>query len=144
MRSDLLCVVFLVTLAGAVRATETNLILNKPYDYFPVPKYGGPDECTDEDNTIQLTDGVTHYTAGPTVGWGAGINVPVVIGFDLGEPATLSELRFNTTGGGSAGVVDVGLRVFVSLDNQSYVIAGERPPPDAASADQAPAAACRW
>jgi hypothetical protein len=60
-----MCVVFLVTLAGAVRATETNLVLNKPYDYFPVPKYGGPDKCTDEDDTIQLTDGYTHYTAGP-------------------------------------------------------------------------------
>ena len=105
-------------------------------------KLRGPDECKDEDDTIQLTDGYTHYTAGPiwrdkpTVGWGAGVNVPVVIWFDLGEPATLSELCFGTTGGGGAGVVDVGLRIFVSLDNKNYVIAGERPPPDAASADQ--------
>ena len=51
-----------------------------------------------------------------------------------GAEATLSELRFNTTGGGSAGVVDAGLRVCVSLDSRNYVIAG-RAIPDAAAAD---------
>lgn len=31
---------------------------------------------------------------------------------------TLSELRFHTFWGGAAGVVDVGLRVYVSLDDK--------------------------
>lgn len=60
----------------------------------------------------------------------------MVIWGDLGEPATLSELGFGTTGGDGAGVVDVGLPIFVSLHNKSYVIAGERPPPGAPSAAQ--------
>lgn len=117
-------------------AQGKNLVLNRAYEYWPSPDYGGPDECKDEDDRIQLTDGKTFYQRGriwgdkSTVGWSAGVNVPVVIQFDLGAEATISELRFNTTGGGSAGVVEVGLRVYVSLDNQTYVIAGERAPPD--------------
>jgi hypothetical protein len=62
-----------------------------------------------------------------TVGWTAGVNVPVVVLFDLGQEASLSSLLFNTTGGGNAGVHEAGIRVFVSLDDQSYVLAGERP-----------------
>jgi len=117
-------------------AKPTNLVLRRGYEYWPLPNYGGPDECKDEDDKIQLTDGQTFYQRGriwgdkSTVGWSAGVNTPVVMLFDLGAEATLSELRFNTTGGGSAGVVDVGLRVYVSLDNQTYVIAGERAPPE--------------
>ena len=87
-------------------AEETNLILNRPYDYWPVPAYGGPNECTDAGDAVQLTDGVAGGAAWgskPTVGWSAGLNIPVVVRFDLGEAATLSELRFNTVGGGGAG-----------------------------------------
>ena len=132
MRHIFTCALFLAALTDGARASDTHLIPNRSYEYFPLPNYGGPDECDeckDEDDTSQLTDGFTHYTAGtiwhdkPTVGWSAGVNVPVVIWFDLGEPATLSELRFGTTGGDGAGVVDVGLPIFVSR----YVIAGERP-----------------
>jgi hypothetical protein len=120
-------------------AEETNLILNRPYDYWPVPAYGGPNECTDAGDAVQLTDGVAggaDWGSKPTVGWCAGVNVPVVVRFDLGEAATLSELRFNTVGGGVAGVVDVGLRIYGSLDNQDYIPIGERKPPSVAEADK--------
>ncbi|MBI3920738.1 MAG: hypothetical protein HY318_04905 [Armatimonadetes bacterium] len=129
----------LLPLSTCAPATDHNLVFNRPYDYWPEPNY---DHCTDDGDRTQLTDGYTNYQSGriwvekPTVGWCPPPNVPVVIRFDLGEPATLSELRFNTTGGGAAGVVDVGLRVYVSLDDKVYIPAGERPPPDLASADQ--------
>ena len=41
--------------------------------------------------------------------------------FDLGEDAALNELRFNTCGGGGTGVVVVRPRVFLNLDDKSYV-----------------------
>jgi hypothetical protein len=111
----------------------TNLILNQPYTYHPIPGYS---TTTDAGDTTQLTDGSTSYLGGSalwflqsTVGWSAGVIVPIVILFDLGQEASLSNLRFNTTGGGSAGVNEAGIRVFVSLDDQSYVLAGEVPPP---------------
>ena len=64
-----------------------------------------------------------------TVGWAAGVDVPVVFHFDLEQEATLRQLRFNTVGGGGSGVVEVGLRVFVSLDDQDYVLAAEHVAP---------------
>ena len=123
--------VCLAMLACAAAAEEKNLLLHRTYDYWPKPTYS---YCTDAGDAAQLTDGETRYTGGmwmfpSTVGWAAGIDVPVVIHFDLGEEATLSELRFNSAGGGGAGVVEVGLRVFVSLDDKNYVLAGELPAP---------------
>ena len=63
-----------------------------------------------------------------------GVDVPAVMLFDLGQEATLDELRFNSVGGGAAGIVEVGLRVYVSLDGQSYVPTGAlsvpAPPPE--------------
>lgn len=61
----------------------------------------------DDGDSTQLTDGKTKYTGGmwmfpSTVGWTAGIDVPVVIHFDLEKEATLSELRFNSAGGGGS------------------------------------------
>jgi hypothetical protein len=117
---------------GAGTAAERNLVLGRSYQFWPLPSY---QLCKDEGDKSQLTDGFTAYKDGPiwrlksTVGWAAGVRVPVVIWFDLGVASTLSEVRFNTAGGGGAGVVDVGLRVYVSLDDQSYVLAGERPAP---------------
>ncbi len=131
-----LCAMILVVSAVA---QPQNLVLNRPYDYWPVPAYGGPNECTDAGDAVQLTDGVAGGAAWgskPTVGWSAGLNIPVVVRFDLGEAATLSELRFNTVGGGGAGVVDVGLRIYGSLDNQDYIPIGKRKPPSAAEADK--------
>ncbi|MFH0964948.1 MAG: hypothetical protein V2A58_13190 [Planctomycetota bacterium] len=123
----------------ACGARGENLALGRPYTFHPGPTYT---HCADEGDKTQLTDGETRYTGGmwmfpSTVGWSAGIDVPVVILFDLGEEATLSKLLFNTAGGGGAGVVEVGLRVYVSLDDKSYVLAGEHtaPPPPAEGED---------
>ena len=120
-------------------AEETNLARGLTYTWCPNPTYP---HCTDEGDATQLTDGVTQYTAGniwmltSCVGWYAGESAPVVILFDLGREATLSELRFNTTGGGGAEVQDVGLRVFVSLDDCDYVFAAEFPTPPAIPAEE--------
>jgi len=109
--------------ASPAFGADENLVLNSPYSYFPVPAYYG---STDADDDKQLTDGVTEYAGGmwtntSCVGWGLGLDVPAVILFDLGEEATVNELRFNTCGGGSADVVEVGLRIFMSLDDKTYV-----------------------
>ena len=114
-------------------AEDHNLILKRAYTYFPVPMYH---DSKDEGDIHQLTDGVTQYAGGmwmnkSCVGWGRPPDVPIVMHFDLGEEATLNELRFNTCGGGGAGVVEVGLRIFMSLDDKTYVPGGvhEAPPP---------------
>ena len=135
----LLALVCLVGVTAACDAQEKNLVLGRPYTYWPEPEYV---DCTDEGDITQLTDGETEYGPGmwrnypSCVGWIASINVPTVMHFDLGQEATLSELRFNTVGGGSAGVVEVGVRVFVSLHDKSYVLAGEHPAPPAPPEDQ--------
>ncbi len=116
----LLCVLATTAVLGAA---DENLILHRKHYYFPVPEYY---DSKDADDYKQITDGVTQYTGGmwmnkSCVGWGMGVDVPVVILFDLGEEATVNELRFNTCGGGGAGVVEVGLRIFMSLDDKTYV-----------------------
>jgi len=121
------------TFAGETK----NLVLDRPYDYWPIPEYY--DSLDPENDLIHLTDGVTKYTGGmwmnkSTVGWAAGVDVPVVIQFDLGEEATLEELVFNTCGGGGAGVVEIGVRVFVSLDDKHYIPAAEHVAPPAGEA----------
>ena len=124
MPSSLLCVVLL---GGCLAAQEKNLALGRPYTYYHEPNYI---HCTDEGDAKQLTDGQTNYRSGriwvqeSCVGW-HGADLGVVILFDLGEATSLSELRFNTTGGGTAHVMDVGLQVYVSLENKGYVLAGE-------------------
>ncbi len=140
----LLCVLscLFVLAASAAFAQERNLVLKRAYEMWPVPNYGGTEECTDAGDVVQLTDGETFYQRGriwgdkSTVGWAMPLNEPAVMWFDLGEEATLSELRFNTCGGGGAGVVDVGLRIFGSVDDKNYIPIGERLPPGAAEADQ--------
>lgn len=116
---------------GMAFGQEENLVRGRRYAYWPQPSYG---DCLDEEDKTQLTDGETKYAGTmwvnkSCVGWASGIDVPIVMQFDLGEEATLNELRFNTCGGGGAGVVEVGLRVFVSLDDQAYVPAGEHKAP---------------
>ena len=119
------CLTLLVALAAipALGAENENLVLNRAHSYFPMPEYY---DSQDPDDYRQLTDGVTQYAGNmwmnkSCVGWAAGVDVPVVMLFDLGEEATLDELRFNTCGGGGAGVVEIGLRVFMSLDDKTYV-----------------------
>jgi hypothetical protein len=122
----------LLCLAAASQAfgeEKKNLVLEKPYTYWPEPNYH---HCTDKGDKTQLTDGETKYAPGmwmfpTTVGWSPALDVPVVVHFDLGEEATVNELVFNSCGGGGAGVVQPGLRVLVSLDDESYVPAGEMP-----------------
>ncbi len=122
-------------LAAPAAGQQRNLVLNRPYDYHPNPRYS---DSKDEGDIRQLTDGKTFPSSSlwmqkSTVGWIAGLGAsdsgPVVIHFDLGAEATLSELRFHSAGGGAAGVVEVGLKLFVSLDDQTYVLAGELPAP---------------
>lgn len=138
LRLTVLCMLISRT-SVAIADPPRNLVLNKAYDYWPIPAYGGPEECTDSEDTVQLTDGVVggaEWRSKSTVGWSAGVNVPVVIRFDLGREATLSELRFHTIGGGGAGVVDVGLKIYGSLDNKDYIPIGERTPPSESEADK--------
>ena len=116
---------------GMAFGEEENLVRGRRYAYWPVPSYG---DCLNEEDMTQLSDGETKYAGTmwvnkSCVGWASGIDMPIVMQFDLGEEATLSELRFTTCGGGGAGVVEVGLRVFVSLDDQAYVPAGEHKAP---------------
>ena len=121
--------------AGRLAAQERNLVLNRPYTYHPEARYA---HCRDEaDATTHLTDGYTSYEAAKmwtrksTVGWIEGVDVPIVIHFDLGEEATLSELRVSVGGSGGAARMDagLGLQVYVSLDDRGYVLAGEIPVP---------------
>ncbi len=118
-----------------------NLILNQPYTYWPTPDYY---QSADPGDITQLTDGQTFYGANmwvnpATAGWGEGVNIPAVILFDLGELASLSNLKFYSAGGGGAGVWEVGIRVFTSLDGQSFTFADEYvapPPPDPLPTDR--------
>jgi len=128
---------FILAGSPAFAENSTNLILHRPYAYWPIPEYY--DSHDPENDPVHLTDGVTRYTGGmwmnkSTVGWTPGVDVPVVIQFDLGEEATLDELVFNTCGGGGADVVEVGVRVFVSLDDKNYIPAAEHVAPPAEAA----------
>ena len=132
MRSELVVGLLCVAcLSGSLAAQERNLALGRPYTYYHEPNYV---HSTDEGDAKQLTDGQTNYQSGriwmqeSCVGW-HGADAGVVVLFDLGEAATLSELHFNTTGGGTAHVMDAGLQVYVSLENEEYVLAGELPVP---------------
>jgi hypothetical protein len=125
----------LIITSPAFAADRENLILKRPYSYWPEPKYH---DSHDDGDITQLTDGFTEYRPSmwmnkSCVGWAAGVDIPVVMHFDLGEESTIHELRFNTAGGGGAGVVEVGLRVYVSLDDKTYTYTAEHqaPPPPA-------------
>ena len=121
----------LIAATTAYGDQDTNLVLNRTYTYSPEPMYH---HCKDCGDVTQLIDGVTQYAGRmwmneSCVGWARGVDVPIMMHFDLGEEATLNELRFNTAGGGGADVVEVGLRIFLSLDDKSYVPGGEHKAP---------------
>ena len=128
-RTLLLTLLWLVFLAGSAYAEERNLIGGRSYTCCPNPNYA---LCTDEDDAIQLSDGVSRsgkiWVQKSCVGW-YGADAGVVMLFDLGETGTLSSLRFNTVGGGGADVNYPGLEVYVSLDGERYVLAGESSAP---------------
>ncbi len=121
-------------LAGGYQAmaADQNLVLSSPYDYYPSPTYS---TTTDAGDITQLTDGYksgsgSMWVLASTVGWIEGVNIPVVIHFDLGQEASLSEVRFySAVSDLGTGVAQVGLDVYVSLDDLSYVLAGQRPAP---------------
>ena len=89
--------------SGLILASEVNLALGKTYSLYPRPTYS---HCTDPDDKIQLTDGMTtqnyFWTQLGTVGWQ---NVPyAVITVDLGRMESIGRFEF-TTAAGAAGVV---------------------------------------
>jgi len=53
-------IALLCTSFFAVRAEETNLVLRRGYEYWPLPDYGGLDECKDEDDKV--LDKLIHIT----------------------------------------------------------------------------------
>ena len=79
-------------LSAPAAAQQRNLVLKRPYTYHPKPEYY---DSTDAGDIRQLTDGKTFPSSSlwmqkSTGGWVAGVDVPVVIHFDLGAEATLS------------------------------------------------------
>ena len=116
-------------------SAEVYLVRGRAYEMAPQPHYS---YCTDPGDATQLTDGRTNSPTrknldGEVHRWlGCGPYVPAVVWFDLGQPATLSRSVFNTTGGGAAGVVYVGVQVLVSLDDKHYTLAGQQPSAGAA------------
>ena len=101
-----------------------NLALTKPYTISPAPNYG---LCTDEDDKVQLTDGI--FTDGyfwaqkSTVGW-SNTNV-VSITVDLGKVEPISGAMLSSAGG-FAGVTfpDI-VYVYASDDNKEWRIIGD-------------------
>jgi len=83
----LLCILVAVPAFGA---ESKNLVLHRPYTYWPSPEYY--DSHDPENDPIHLTDGNTSY--GPsmwmnksTVGWIAGLDVVDII---AATPTTMS------------------------------------------------------
>ncbi len=110
--------------SGLILASEVNLALGKTYSLYPRPTYS---HCTDPDDKIQLTDGMTtqnyFWTQLGTVGWQ---NVPyAVITVDLGRIESIGRFEF-TTAAGTAGVIfPQAVFVHVSDDGQTFRKAAE-------------------
>ena len=114
--------------ASSVHGADRNLILHAPYTYYPAPVYSyttDAGDMTDLTNGKTLTNIMQMWKQKSTVGWISQINVPVVMLFDLKKEATLTELIFNTVGGGGAGIMDPSISVYGSLDNKYYVPLGK-------------------
>ena len=113
-----------------------NLALNRPCEFYPDRLRGtrglSYDYSTD---AMLLSDGYTDYKSRTmfydmtSIDWQHGIDAPLVILFDLGAEAIVSEVRVYTNGGGYHGITEPGLKVFTSLDNKAYFFAGESPAP---------------
>ena len=145
-KSILVLLSIIFVFAGiSIAAQETtplkNLVLKSSYTYFPKAEYTytmrdwkkGNETRTD---LTDLTDGGRPHTrTAPgmwkmqyTVGW-ISKDAPVVVLFEIKEEAAVSKLTFNTVGGGGAGIMDPGIKVYGSLDNKNYVLLGETPMP---------------
>lgn len=101
-----------------------NIALGKSYTLSPAPNYS---DCTDPDDSKQLTDGV--YTSGRlwlqkgAVGWRGGN--PVIITLDLGQPEPIRGVAFNTAGGAAEVAWPEDIYVLVGDDGKTFREAGE-------------------
>lgn len=113
-----------------------NLALNRPCEFYPDRLRGTREPSHDyAGDALRLSNGYTDYqsrtmfTDITALDWQHGIDAPLVILFDLGGEATVSEVRVYTSGGGHAGITEPGLRVLTSLDNKAFFFASKSPAP---------------
>ena len=117
---------FALLLGGCFKTApaEVNLALGKRYTISPKPNYS---LCTDELDTVQLTDGKTYgssWTKKSTVGWRIKDSIPEIT-IDLGSVLPIGELRVHSVGGGRAAVeFPEFLAALVSNDNKVFRFAG--------------------
>ena len=89
-RSLMPAILFLAILAAPLpgQAQQSNLVLNLPYDFHPASTYH---LTKDDGDSVQLTDGHNDASSWAlwlqksAICWMAGVDVPVVIRFDLGR-----------------------------------------------------------
>ena len=101
-----------------------NLAAGVPCSFDPAPNYP---YCTDEGDTLQLTDGVFNgcdWVDERTVGWVVGDRV-ILIDLDLGEPAPVGGVTFDTIAGGAQVTFPSAALVLVSDDGLTYRYAGD-------------------
>jgi hypothetical protein len=101
-----------------------NLALHKSYTLSPKPSYS---LCTDEEDSIQLTDGKSHgsqWTHKSTVGWRTPEPAVEII-IDLAGMFAVEQVRISTVGGGVASVeYPEFAAVLLSEDGRRYKFAG--------------------
>ncbi len=88
--------------------------------FDPEPAYS---YCTDEGDALQLTDGVyngCNWTDEGTVGWQVRRDRVFLIDLDLGEPAPIGAITFDTVTGGAQVTFPAAALVFVSDDGENY------------------------
>ncbi|OUS12713.1 hypothetical protein A9Q89_04745 [Gammaproteobacteria bacterium 53_120_T64] len=121
-----LCVIALIHVSDKCNASGIkNLALNSTYTYSPKPQY----ELTrDDDDTIQLTDGL--YTKGHfwtnrgAVGWQNSSSIKIEI--DLGSLRNIGGICLSTSRGDHAGVsFPDRIDVFISSDKKKYIELGD-------------------
>jgi hypothetical protein len=114
-------------LACASRAAAedlVNLALRKPYTLSAKPNYG---LCTDEGDTVQLTDGqyVEGYFWGQkgTVGWNGHASVTITV--DLGKVEAICGVSFNTAAGVAGVKWPHAIHILVSGEGQKFYYVGD-------------------
>lgn len=101
-----------------------NIALGAKYRLWPQPNYG---LCTDKDDAVQLTDGVSttqyFWTQKGTVGWSHAAYTTVTV--DLGRVEPIAGVAYTT----AAGVADViwpgAIQILVSDDGKSFRDVGD-------------------
>lgn len=101
-----------------------NMALGQSYSLWPAPNYP---HCTDPDDLVQLTDGLStsdyFWTQRGTVGWTQPSYARITV--DLGRIEPIGGVAF-TTAAGVAGVTwPAEIRILVSDDDQSYRDVGD-------------------